>query len=601
MSFAAEPYGVFVDDLLTNLTGGVTREAFRFLPENAPFRLGHPSDALSSSIRVHGLVNSAFHRFVRDRDFDLGDDGVLSWRSGADGTPAPEASWPDRGSQFYVSYERRPEARPAPQLTDRNPGSIVRLLAESFAREYAVLSKQLEKVYRAGFLVTAEGRDLDQLVALVGIERRTRTSARGEVVFSRTTPATGNIFIPAGTRISTNDNPPATVETLEDRVLRTGTLSVETPVQALTPGPDGAAPAAGLTVLHRPILGIDRVTNPQPLTLGGSDESDQALRRRGARALETSGRATLGALTGALSTIEGVREQDVRIVTDHLSSPGTVKITVASELSDRDRQRAAELIRDYKPAGIRIVHNLDVPTAPALPPSAPAGPSGGPGAGTAAGVGGGIWFTVEVQAGVTPADADLALPRKAELKQAVEQRIRSFMEARGVGETLVYNRLVSEIMAVDGVYDLALTARAQGDSAGDGRSNLVPSPPDTRPRLGQLSVTIRGALVAFDVTVQVELLGLAATGDTASALADVREDVIRRLGDIVAGIGEAITPSLLEQRLTATDSYRVEAVSYTVEFMDEGLRVRRANVTIELDPDQSPWIRTLSVVEEATS
>ena len=41
-------------------------------------------------------------------------------------------------------------------LNDRNPGSVTRLLAESFAREFAVLSRQLESVYQAGFLTTAD-------------------------------------------------------------------------------------------------------------------------------------------------------------------------------------------------------------------------------------------------------------------------------------------------------------------------------------------------------------------------------------------------------------------------------------------------------------
>ena len=31
MTFVAEPFGLFVDDLLTGLTGGVVREGFRFL------------------------------------------------------------------------------------------------------------------------------------------------------------------------------------------------------------------------------------------------------------------------------------------------------------------------------------------------------------------------------------------------------------------------------------------------------------------------------------------------------------------------------------------------------------------------------------------
>src|SRR6185503_13197715 len=107
------------------------------------------------------------------------------------------------GSHFFASYELSPGVQAPPLLTDRNPGSVVRTLAESFAREYAVLSRQLELVYRGAFIDTAEGRDLDQVVALVGVERRGRTFASGEVVFSRSTPSPADIFIPEGTLVST--------------------------------------------------------------------------------------------------------------------------------------------------------------------------------------------------------------------------------------------------------------------------------------------------------------------------------------------------------------------------------------------------------------
>ena len=43
MTFVAEPFGLFVNDLLMGLTGGVVREGFRFLPEEAPFRLDPPA------------------------------------------------------------------------------------------------------------------------------------------------------------------------------------------------------------------------------------------------------------------------------------------------------------------------------------------------------------------------------------------------------------------------------------------------------------------------------------------------------------------------------------------------------------------------------
>ena len=120
----------------------------------------------------------AHTRFRNGIDFDV-TDGVVVFRA------PPRACTPDLGSWFYASYERVPDPQAPPRLTDRNPGSVLRTLAESFAREYAVLSRQLEHVYDAAFIETASGRDLDQLVALVGVERRTQLFASGEVVFSR--------------------------------------------------------------------------------------------------------------------------------------------------------------------------------------------------------------------------------------------------------------------------------------------------------------------------------------------------------------------------------------------------------------------------------
>ena len=167
MSFAAEPYGVFVDDLVSSLTGGVTRERFVFLDEQKPFQLAYAAAAVASTVRVSGIVNGDYFRFTAGTDFDVVA-GTIVWRESAPDVPAARATWPDRGSDFYASYERTPDPQAPPRLTDRNPGSIVRTLGESFAREYAVISRQLDLVYQAGFLSTASGRDLDQVVSLVG-------------------------------------------------------------------------------------------------------------------------------------------------------------------------------------------------------------------------------------------------------------------------------------------------------------------------------------------------------------------------------------------------------------------------------------------------
>src|SRR5262245_1343451 len=128
MSFASEPYGVFVDDLVSALTGGVTREHFVFVEDQQPFRLGFGPSFVAGTVRIQGVAGGQFFRFRDGTDFQVGADGTIHWLESAPGVPAARATWPDRGSHFYASYERPFDPQSPPRLTDRNPGSIVRTL-----------------------------------------------------------------------------------------------------------------------------------------------------------------------------------------------------------------------------------------------------------------------------------------------------------------------------------------------------------------------------------------------------------------------------------------------------------------------------------------
>ena len=600
MSFAAEPYGVFVDDLVSSLTGGVTRERFTFLDENKPFMLAYAPVAVASTVRVNGLVEGAYFRFTPGTDFDVVA-GVIVWRESAPDVPAARATWPDRGSDFYASYERTPDPEAPPRLTDRNPGSIVRTLAESFAREYAVLSRQLELVYDAGFLGTATGRDLDQVAALVGVTRWTRSVASGEVVFSRGTPAPADIFIPAGTLVSTGSPPAVTVETTDAQTLRSGTLSATAPVRARVPGPAGVAPAGSLTVINRPILGIDSASNPQALTFGGADETDTALRSRAGRALEAGGGATTDAILGALTSVEGIREQDVRIQEDPVASPGLLTITVASDLDGPRSALAASLIEQTRPAGIRVHHNLVVPPTTQVSSSTETqGEDPGPPPESTASTDP-VWFDIGVTAAVTAASATLTAQQKTALTTAVSDAIAAFVDQLGVGDTVVYNRLVATVVDVPGVYDVSLDVYQAGATDHTGRRNILPRPADTRPRLqdANLDVRLRGALVALDVSVQVERKGLAVIADRNTALGEIHNDVVLRLQTQVAAGGTISNATLFGSVQTDTDTYSVKELSYTAEFLDEGLRVTRENPQFEPTSDQQAWVRTVTVTESS--
>lgn len=604
MTYAAEPYAQFVDDLLTALTGGAIRDEFRFLPELEPFELTVSAAVLPKTVRVFGLADGKYTRFRQGTDFKVAQDGpraAIDWEPALPGSPIVN---PDAGSTFFVNYEYHGAS---PALTDRNTGSITRLLAESFAREYATLSKQLEGVYQAAFIDTASGRDLDQLAALLGITRRRQLSASGTVVFSRTTPAPADIFIPAGTKLSTADAPAAVFETTEDRTLQRGGLSVDAPVSAVVPGDSGLVAENAIRVMNRPILGIDAAGNPLPTRLGGSDETDELLRARCRRALEGSGKATTGSLLGALTSLPGLREKDIRIAEDYLAHPGVVYLDVAfpemsaTELAET-RKRAIALIEETRPVGIRIEHNIDA----SRPPGAST-----PGEGTVAEEttgsappvvlgttpGGQQFMPVDVDVVLTPATLSFSADQRARLKKQAEDAVAAFIADAGVGETLVYNRLVTMLMALDGVLDVALRMAPQGEALQ--RKNVISDNAAAKPVKGNVTVTIGGALVMLDIVIDV-MIDTPALGppDSADTKRIALTEMMTRLQAFVAGLTTGtLTVEALTTAAGRTETYSVRTLHYHVDFVDAGVRIRQQDVPLPLTGLERLWIRKVTMPE----
>ncbi len=612
MSYAAEPYAQFVDDLLTAMTGGETRQRFVFLPEEEPFRLAAPGPVLPDTVRVFGQRDGAYHRFLPRQDWELADGSVV-WRD------AGGAVHPDEGTAFFVNFEVQRSADVLLPLTDRNPGSVTRLLAESFAREFAVLSRQLDAVYRAGFVETAEGRDLDELASLVGVERRRGTFAAGSAVFSRSTPSPADVFIPAGTRLSTAEPPPVDFETTEDRTLRRGELSAEAPIAARVPGAAGVVPANTVTVIHRPILGVESVANPQATRFGAAEESDEALRLRVRRALEGEGGATTGALLAALTSLPGLRENDVRLAEDHLAHPGVVEVQVALpdlEPEERDRlaAQAVERIEETRPVGVRVQHNLPVTAPPGESVPGPGEREGGEdgepvnSGGAAIGEGGAdpTRMPVEVDVRVTPAAATLSTRDRAELERLVAETADAFVDRAGIGEVLVYNRLVADLMALPGVLDVDVRMSPVSPAAANRRRNVFPTDPGLRPVLERVGVEIGGQLVVLHVTATVTLQGAGLVGDPAANRAEARRQIEQLLRDNIGSLGSLgtlggeLTPRALEALLAEPEGFTA-ALHYTADYAEAGVRVRKRDVALPLTGLESLWIADVTLLEGGTA
>ena len=233
-------------------------------------------------------------------------------------------------------------------LDDATAGSVLRTLVEAFGRELAVAYEQLERIYEAGYLDTATGASLDKVVALLGVERLQAGWIEGEVVFSRTTAAPFDVSVPAGTLVSGKDIP--VFETLADATLEAGAREISIPVRSLDP--EGIVVEAELiTVLNRPVTGIDTVNNPLSLQPRRDPESDLELRDRARGAVRGGRTATRSALERAVRELGLV---EVEFIEDP-QRPGIVDLVLADQdINDVLFEEVLRRVEEVRPAGIRV-------------------------------------------------------------------------------------------------------------------------------------------------------------------------------------------------------------------------------------------------------
>ncbi|BBH71862.1 hypothetical protein ACTI_85470 [Actinoplanes sp. OR16] len=459
MTFVAQPYERFVDDLLTALTGGVIREEHRFTGIEDTYSLGAPG-AQAGGVTVFGQRGEQFVTFDPRTDwaYDTGLEAIV-WQPG--GRP------PDPDSYFYVNYDLPGADR---RLTDRNPGSVTTTLAEAFSRELAVLHKQMEMIYRSGFVDLADSASLDHVVALLGLARKDARFAAGEVLFQRGTPASGDIAVPAGTLVSTDQG--RNFETSEKRTLRQGQLAVVVPVRAQDEGPDGRVEAGAIVAVNRPIFGIESVSNPGATFFATAKETDEQLRARARATLERAGRSTVDAIRYHLiERVDEVTEENIE-VRERAETPGFVDVRLGLETTGPDLvRRVEEAILDARPAGVRVLHNLT--SGAAAPAGAPVTGIGRPAAladfasaGTPAGA---HAFTADELATqpegilnlraevlLRPAGGSLSVVQKEELEDDARARVIAYVQALPMGEPLIFHKLVGRLVQPDGVADVAL-------------------------------------------------------------------------------------------------------------------------------------------------
>ncbi|HEY8227043.1 MAG TPA: baseplate J/gp47 family protein [Pyrinomonadaceae bacterium] len=562
MTFVAQPYERFVDDLLTALTGGVTREEHQFVNVEQPYALASPG-VVAASVKVSGQRNREFVLFEGGIDYNYKpDQEAIVWNE--------KGKLPDDHSYFYVSYY--PQER-SPKLTDRNPGSVTATLGEAFAREYSVLHKQMQMIYESAFVDTATGFSLDHVAALLGLDRKDAKFAGGEVLFRRTTPAEGDITIPSGTLVSTDQG--QNFETTDKRILRKGQLSVTATVRAQVDGPAGKVDAGMIKNINRPIFGIESATNDAATFFATEKETDEELRRRIKGTLERAGKSTLDSIKFSLiEEIPGINEGNVQ-VTESADVPGRVEVKfgLGSTVDPDLVRRIEETIFNSRPAGVRVVHNL--PSRSAIP-AYPGNGSNGAGditretlvkdfGSSASHVSvhfppdvlskmdeGILDLQIEVLLRLT--EGNLSVPQKENIEDEVRTAVTEFIETLPMGADLIYNKLLAQIVGREQVADAGLqlgAARRKDAPAGPFfSSNVSTDGRKAKVEMNNIFVALMGETIQIDLLVLVEEVPGATDGKeiTPALNAAIETD----LKGAFASAGEKLLKADLRSLITRT-------------------------------------------------
>lgn len=479
--------------------------------------------------QVAGTRRGAYGLFIAGTDYALRGNRLV-WTD--------LANPPDPGSRLDVDYTFREV--PA-GLTDFNTGSVVSTLLRAVAHEMSALYAQMDEAYRRGFIDEATGVALDNVVALLGVQRKAALPAKGVITFYRKRITDARVAIPAGTRVadragrtfatavatgidttldelvtpgpdhtlrvanrigqltgvwprdadpattpplpaSTGTDPrTVTVQATGELHVRYRPLSVDVAVQAIQPGPDGNAAPDTVVVMPTPPNGVDGVTNEAAFTGGEQAESDDQLRERAKHALERAGNATLDAIRFAVLGVTGVTGVTV---TDHSGDEsiplGQVWVRWAGDAEPAVAQQVLQTVDRTRAAGVvaRVERITEVTLA-------------------------GTWYVLPSAAGGAAAGA-------AQLLQAFIQTLTALQ----IGEPLSLRRLAALAYGRPGLDEVAETALTYNrpnatPPTGSVTDPFLVGPTEViRPTVGQLAVVVidRLAVTAAGAVITVTLL-----------------------------------------------------------------------------------------------
>ena len=311
---------------------------------------------------------------------------------------------------------------------DADNASDIGIRMKVLAGQIYSLNKKLNMIWKQAFPNTASGEYLDNHAMQKGISRINGSYANGTVIFSVETPAENDIEIESGTIVSTGSfETSVRFELLETAVIQAGETEATGQVQAVEPGIYGNVPAGAIKVIEGANSQNISVTNSEAFFSGTEDETDEALRNRVTEAYQKpvadSNESYFRAMAMSFDEVTSAG------VVPKARGNGTVNIAIETA----DRTLSASLLSRLRQL-FQENHEFGCDVAFVRPTYQSVNISG----------------DITVMNGYAP----------SEVVSACEDMVERKMSAKGVGDGLIVAELIRDLMAVEGVKNVAVFSPA---------------------------------------------------------------------------------------------------------------------------------------------
>lgn len=231
------------------------------------------------------------------------------------------------------------------KINDFTTGSITQTLVEAEATE-------IEQLYYLTYENIKHAIDESVLNAF-GFVRKTATNAYGDVIITFNVPTASDMYIPKGTHFyCSNENYSQIFVTKEEYFVPANSNAVKVTVYCTEKGTVGNVPS-GVIDRSNDIGGVCDVINPEAFATGQDDEDLITTQTRFRGMIQSLAKGTRQSLTYAVLNVPNITGCYL-----YEETYGTVLVychDANGNLSPKLRQQVADVLEEYRPAGIKVI------------------------------------------------------------------------------------------------------------------------------------------------------------------------------------------------------------------------------------------------------